>query len=178
MLGTTAIRTVQFLSACPGRPEEIPRKWDNRFPVFGVPIVFHIVYALCGNTLQRLFSTFASGWPGFGLLLLRVLTCVALIHYRVAGVHEASAATIITIQLIGVVAGLLLLAGLWTPVAGVLAAIINLWIAVSYIFSGAGDPWNPTLEAVLGAALAMLGPGAWSIDSRLYGRKRIDIPKR
>jgi putative oxidoreductase len=30
----------------------------------------------------------------------------------------------------------------------------------------------------LGAALAMLGPGAWSVDARLFGRKRIRIPLR
>ncbi len=30
---------------------------------------------------------------------------------------------------------------------------------------------------VLGAVLAMVGPGAWSIDARLFGRKRIDMPE-
>jgi putative oxidoreductase len=30
----------------------------------------------------------------------------------------------------------------------------------------------------MGAALAMLGPGAWSVDARLFGRKRIHIPQR
>jgi hypothetical protein len=31
--------------------------------------------------------------------------------------------------------------------------------------------------AAVGAALAMVGPGVWSIDARLFGRKRIDIPE-
>jgi hypothetical protein len=30
----------------------------------------------------------------------------------------------------------------------------------------------------LGVTLAMLGPGAWSVDARLFGRKRIQIPQR
>jgi hypothetical protein len=29
----------------------------------------------------------------------------------------------------------------------------------------------------LGAALAMLGPGVRSVDARLFGRRRIDIPE-
>jgi hypothetical protein len=37
--------------------------------------------------------------------------------------------------------------------------------------------WVPIMQAVLGAILAMVGPGAWSIDARLFGRKRIYFPK-
>jgi uncharacterized membrane protein YphA (DoxX/SURF4 family) len=29
--------------------------------------------------------------------------------------------------------------------------------------------------ALMGLGLALLGPGAWSIDARLYGRKRIHL---
>ncbi len=66
-------------------------------------------------------------------------------------------------------AGLLLCAGLWTPIAGGALSILALWSA----FSEAGDPWAQILLASVGAALAMLGPGAWSIDARLFGRKRL-----
>jgi uncharacterized membrane protein YphA (DoxX/SURF4 family) len=74
--------------------------------------------------------------------------------------------------------GILLLIGLWSPVAGSLAAMVKAWIALSRFVSHSGDPWIAIIQAVLGAALAMLGPGAWSIDARLFGRKHIDIPKR
>jgi hypothetical protein len=30
-------------------------------------------------------------------------------------------------------------------------------------------------DALIGMSLVMLGPGSWSIDARLYGRKRIDL---
>jgi hypothetical protein len=60
-------------------------------------------------------------------------------------------------------------------VAGGLAAIVKLLIAFSRYFSHSGDPWILIIQAVLGGALAMVGPGAWSIDARLFGRKRIDI---
>src|SRR5437868_849175 len=73
-----------------------------------------------GRTLQRLFSTFAGGWPGIGLLLLRLLTALALVRFGIAGVLEAPSMTIIVLQSIGVAAGILLIVGLWTPVAGAL----------------------------------------------------------
>jgi putative oxidoreductase len=127
--------------------------------------------------LQRLFSTFASGWPGVGLLLLRLLTAAALIHFGIAGVLAAPPVTIVVLQIIGAVAGILLLIGLWTPAAGTLAAIVKVWIAFSPFLSHSGDPWIPIVQAVLGAALAMIGPGAWSIDARLFGRKHITFPE-
>jgi uncharacterized membrane protein YphA (DoxX/SURF4 family) len=68
------------------------------------------------------------------------------------------------------------LIGLWSPVAGALAAFVKLWLALSQYFSHSGDPWLAIAQAVLSAVLAMVGPGAWSIDARLFGRRRIDIP--
>jgi len=127
--------------------------------------------------VQRLFSTFADGWPGTGLLLLRLLTGVALIHFGIANLREAPPLGTAVLQSIGVGAGLLLLVGLWTPVAGGLAAIVKVLIAFSRYFSHSGDPSIPLIEAVLSTTLAMVGPGAWSIDARLFGRKHIDLPE-
>jgi putative oxidoreductase len=109
-----------------------------------------------------------------GLLLLRVVTGVALIHFGIANLREAPPLTV-TLQIIGAGAGILLLAGLWTPVAGAIAAIVKAWVGFLCFFSQSRDPWIAIIVAVLGAALAMLGPGAWSIDARLFGRKHIDI---
>jgi len=67
-----------------------------------------------------------------------------------------------------------LLLGLWTPVAGVLMTIAELCLVLSH----AGDPWMHVQLGALGAALAMLGPGAWSVDAHLFGRKRIEISDR
>jgi hypothetical protein len=53
--------------------------------------------------------------------------------------------------------------------AGCLLAIAEVWIVFSY----PGDPWIPIMVAALGVSLAMVGPGIWSIDARLFGRKRI-----
>jgi uncharacterized membrane protein YphA (DoxX/SURF4 family) len=127
--------------------------------------------------VQRLFSGFADGWPGTGLLLLRLLTGVALIYFGIASLSEPSTLATGVLKILGAGTGALLLIGLWTPVAGVLAAIVNIWAALSRYISHSGDPWVPIVQAVLGAVLAMVGPGAWSIDARLFGRKRIDLPE-
>jgi len=76
--------------------------------------------------VQRLFSTFADGWPGWGLLLQRLMAGAALVHYGIAGLRTSQPAQNLP-QIIAAGAGILLLAGLWTPLAGVLAAM---WGAV------------------------------------------------
>jgi putative oxidoreductase len=119
--------------------------------------------------VQRLFSTFASGWPGFGLLVQRVVTGIALLHNGLSLLDEVPAAQLIVPESAGAVLGLLIVAGLWTPVAGALIAAVELWL----VFAGRGHVWMSLLLAALGATLAMIGPGAWSIDARLFGRKHI-----
>jgi uncharacterized membrane protein YphA (DoxX/SURF4 family) len=78
------------------------------------------------------------------------------------------------LDVIAAVSGILLLVGLWTPIAGTVVAIMELWLAVL----AKSDPSIHLLLAVLGAGLALLGPGAWSVDSRLFGRKRLGIRDR
>jgi putative oxidoreductase len=120
--------------------------------------------------LQRLFSTFADGWPGGGLLLQRLLTGAILLYCGITHLGKASQFVPITPHVIGAGAGILLLVGLWTPVGGALVTIVELWIVLLRV----GDPLVPLMLAILGATLAMIGPGAWSIDARLFGRKYIE----
>jgi hypothetical protein len=72
------------------------------------------------------------------------------------------------------IAGLLLIVGLWTPVAGTLVALIE----IGEILTSAGDRWVYLLLGSMAGALAMLGPGVWSIDARLFGWKRMEVPSR
>ena len=80
--------------------------------------------------------------------------------------------TVLSVLTIG--AGLLLIAGLWTPIVGTLVAVIEVW----KIFLIPGNLWIYILLGTLGAALALLGPGGWSVDARLFGWKRIDLRDR
>lgn len=75
------------------------------------------------------------------------------------------------LQSIALAAALLLLAGFWTPIAGLSIVVIEVGFALSRIDSIE----SPVLLATIGAALAALGPGSHSVDARLYGRKRIQI---
>jgi putative oxidoreductase len=132
-------------------------------------------HAQKGINLRRLFSTFAGGWPGLGLLLLRLVVGTVLIaraSLRLWGDLPSMNVTIPAILLMG--AGLLLIAGLWTPIVGTSVALIEIW----KIFTLAGDKSVWLLLGAAGAALAMLGPGLWSVDARLFGWKRIEVPPR
>jgi putative oxidoreductase len=129
-----------------------------------------------GCFLQRLFSTFPDGWPGFGLLLLRLGAGIALVCLAVSGFLPTVREPIsIALDLLAATGGTLLLAGLWTPITGTFVAIDQLWIVFSVHSSPEAGGWTHILLAVLTAGVAMLGPGAWSIDARLFGRKRFDM---
>src|ERR1035438_5992521 len=80
--------------------------------------------------------------------------------------------TIPAVLLMG--AGILLIAGLWTPIVGTSIALIEIW----KILTVAGDKWVWLLLGTAAVALAMLGPGLWSIDARLFGWRRIEAPPR
>ena len=105
---------------------------------------------------------------------MRLVVGVALIERGVIRLWSCPTINLAVFSVITAVSGLLLLAGLWTPVAGTMVAVIEVW----KIFLHVGDPWVYILLATLGAALALLGPGAWSVDARLFGWKRLDIRDR
>ena len=126
--------------------------------------------------MPRLFSTFAGGWSGIGLLLMRLVAGITLVGRGVVGLWGEPQFGRAVLQILSTGAGILLLAGFWTPFAGVLAAVIELW----YAFSQPGDALTHIMLATLAIALTLVGPGAWSVDARLFGWKRIDIrnPKK
>ena len=124
--------------------------------------------------MRRLYSTFAGGWPGIGLLLMRLVVGAVVLWYVGPRLwSDPPLYLIVAYALLGL-AGLLLIAGLWTPVAGAVVAVV----AMSEIFTTGEPPVGRLLAATMAGALAMLGPGRLSIDARLFGWKRIDAPMR
>jgi putative oxidoreductase len=123
------------------------------------------------EAMRRLFSSFAHGVPALGLMLLRVTVGIALIAHSVPPLLSGHPLAIATLYALLALSGLLLLVGLWTPVAGALVAPEVLGAALAHL-----APWPQGLFIVVMAlALALLGPGAWSIDAWLYGWKQIRI---
>ena len=104
-------------------------------------------------------------------MLLRLAAAIPLLigeNPELRGLpHSASVA----VHVAAIAVGIFLLAGLWTPFAAVLGTALQ----VCSIFTPPGEPGVHLLLAVLGLGLVMLGPGAWSVDARLFGRKRIEI---
>lgn len=121
--------------------------------------------------MQRLYSMFPNGWPGGGILLMRLVFGIFLIHDGVGELIGGPHWEGIILALLEIGAGILLVVGLWTPMTGVLVVIFEVWTALSKT----DGLRNCITLATIGAALAMLGPGFRSIDARLFGRKRIDI---
>jgi uncharacterized membrane protein YphA (DoxX/SURF4 family) len=97
-----------------------------------------------------------------------------MFQHGLEGLLTAPLPTLVVLQLIAAGAAALLLAGFWTPIAGVLMGVAEIGLA----FRHSQDPSIHILLGALGISLAMLGPGAWSVDARLFGRKRIHIPDR
>jgi putative oxidoreductase len=124
-----------------------------------------------GGFLQRLFSMFPNGWPGRGLFLLRIVAGILPLYDGIARLMGAAGHGSAALQIIAAGAGVFLLAGFWTPIAGALLAVSSIWIALS----STGHLRSSILLAAMGAAIAVLGPGALSIDALLFGRKRLDI---
>jgi hypothetical protein len=101
-------------------------------------------------------------------LVLRLSAAFSMLYIaRMTG--DAAQATTLLLRCVSAVDAALLVVGLWTPVAGIAVAAIHLgMLSVAQELHCA-----LVVNSAVGLALAMLGPGAWSLDARLFGRKRI-----
>jgi len=105
---------------------------------------------------------------------MRLVAAIALADQGIIALSGGASSEVLVSAVIVFALATLLLAGLWTPIAGTLVALMELWNA----YSRPGDMWFYVLLGTLGIGLALLGPGTWSVDARLFGWKRIDIRDR
>jgi uncharacterized membrane protein (DUF441 family) len=116
--------------------------------------------------MQRLFGTFPSRGPGWGLLVLRLAVAIALVT-RVWLCPDLGATVLMALSAI---AAFLITVGLFTPIVSGSAALLSLgFIQLSR------EPYMSALVIAILVALALLGAGAYSLDARLYGRRRLII---
>jgi len=105
---------------------------------------------------------------------MRLVAGGVLIYRGIEGLTGALVIGPTPVLIAKIILGVLLILGLWTPVTGVLVAVLEIGILVVHL----EDPWIHLLLTTLGISLALLGPGAFSVDARLFGWKRIEIPSR
>jgi uncharacterized membrane protein YphA (DoxX/SURF4 family) len=127
---------------------------------------------------------FPDRWPGAGLLLLRLAAGAVLITQGIAylGDKHDSGLLILTVGSVLSLLGLLLLVGLLTRLVAIVAASATLACIFSLLpTSQIGPlvtPATAALAAVIAIAVTCLGPGALSLDARLFGRREIIIPTK
>lgn len=120
--------------------------------------------------MPRVFLSFPNGYQGIGLFLLRLGLAGSLLvesYWRL----RAPAPAWVLLDLAQIPAGAMVLIGLWADYVAILVCLLQLgMLALSQ-----GSIGHHLLQADLALALAFLGPGAWSLDARLFGRRRVEI---
>jgi hypothetical protein len=118
-------------------------------------------------SVQRLFSMFPTGAAGVALILLRVSVAGTLFAQWMSQGNPA--AHIWASTAVGLL-GVSICLGLFTPVSSIACCLIE----VAMLLDMKGLAFIPLISSILVAAsLGLLGPGAYSLDARMFGRRLV-----
>jgi uncharacterized membrane protein YphA (DoxX/SURF4 family) len=127
--------------------------------------------AVSFGPVQRLYSMFPTGLPGVGLIGVRVtVAAMLLVHGSPYAAPESA------VRAIGSsVAAVCLVIGILTPYAAAFAGCLEFWRICA---RGHIDPFHLIMGILVSFALAVLGPGAYSVDNKIFGRRLVNLPHR
>jgi uncharacterized membrane protein YphA (DoxX/SURF4 family) len=130
--------------------------------------------------LRGFHSNFPDGMPGAGLLLLRTAIAVRLMIQASGWIAQSrdTSTGMWAPALLAFMAGILFMVGFLTRLTGIVSAIavvaVRLW----------HPAWDLSLTTqftfnaiVIATAISLLGPGAFSLDARFFGRRKVIIPR-
>jgi uncharacterized membrane protein YphA (DoxX/SURF4 family) len=115
---------------------------------------------------------FPTGTAGAALFLLRISVAATLV---VDGIAHWAPVTSFWIILGVAVPAISLCLGLLTPYSSAVSCVIQ--IAILMTLSG-GSQFHAATSVLNSGVLAVLGPGAYSIDARIFGRRLLTVPPR
>jgi hypothetical protein len=120
--------------------------------------------------MQRLFTMFPAGTPGLALVFLRLSVALTLLF----ACHNAPQGAAVWGYVAAALLSLPLSAGFLTPLAAVIALLVHalIWTRV-----GVGDMSLAGITLFNALALAMLGPGAYSVDAYRFGRRVVIVAR-
>ena len=129
--------------------------------------------------MQRFFTAFPDGGPGFGLLVLRIAAALSVVVQAAALLARTPAATLDAGRaLLAIVSGLAVLLGLFTLGSATILVATLAWFWLQIPAEALRPDGLASLLTMADAvAIALLGPGAFSIDARRFGRREIVIPR-
>jgi uncharacterized membrane protein YphA (DoxX/SURF4 family) len=120
-------------------------------------------------SVQRLYSMFPTGLPGIGLIAVRVTVgAMLLVH---GSPYAAPPSMVCAISSSMAAVGLVI--GILTPYAAAFAGCLEFW---RLCMRDNVDLFHLIAAIVLSLALGVLGPGAYSVDNRIFGRRLINLP--
>lgn len=131
--------------------------------------------------LQRFYSGFPGGLPGVALAALRaVMGITVMVQGGLCLAQPAQTPASLVCGLLTLTAGFLVLAGYLTPIAVTVTVLYAAGVALSILPSPMPNLFDSKLAVIFGLTMLFsligIGPGAFSVDARVFGRREIIIP--